>query len=165
MSRYMERDRGMSMRGYRQTPPEKVVKEVLDDKVSNIDPPPRSPYQYRENIINQKAILEKLFEIVNKSLPVLRIPGKIIQAVIDYYRDPTEEKLKIILFNLVQRIPPEYQSLHATTRFITLSQDYNGVVRYIDTTDQMGGSKDKQKRHKKLRKKRTHKKGKRTQRK
>lgn len=162
MSRYMERDRGMSRRGYRQTPPEKVVKEVLDDKVSNIDPPPRSPYQYRENIIKQKAILEKLFEIVNKSLPVLGRQGKIIQAVIDYYRDPTQEKLKTILYNLVQRIPPEYQLLHATRDFITRSEDYIGVRHY---TDQMGGSKDKQKRHKKLRKKRTHKKGKRTQRK
>lgn len=163
MSRYMSR--GMSRSRYRQTSPEEVVRLIQDNTVANIDPPPRSPYQYQINNKKQKAILLFLSGLVNKSLPVLRIPGKIIQAVIDYYRDPNEEKLITILYNLVQRIPPEYQTLHATRDFITRSEDYIGVERYIDTTDQMGGSKDKQKRRKKLRKKRTHKKGKRTQRK
>ena len=150
ISRYMERT-------------DDVIQQLLDPTVANIEPPRQGRrINYSEKIEQQKAILETLFEIVNKSLPVLRIPGKIIQAVIDYYRDPTEQKLKTILYNLVQRIPAGYRSLHATSRFITGSTDYAGVEHY---TDQMGGSKDKQKRRKKLRKKRTHKKGKRTQRK
>ena len=158
MSRYMDRSRSR----YRRTTPEEVVDLIRDGTVANIDPPPRTPYQYRENNKKQKAILLFLSGLVNKSLPILGRQGKIIQVVIDYYRDPTEQKLKTILYNLVQNIQFETPSLGDTIRFITLDDNYRGVERY---TDQRGGSKDKQKRRKKLRKKRTHKKGKRTQRK
>tara|TARA_B100000900_G_scaffold22673_1_gene17712 strand:+ start:3445 stop:3885 length:441 start_codon:yes stop_codon:yes gene_type:complete len=140
-----------------------VIQQLLDPTVANIEPPRQGRRINTKSIIKkQKAILLFLSGLVNKSLPIMGRQGKIIQAVIDYYRDPTEEKLKTILYNLVQRIQFETPSLGDTIRFITQSTDYAGVEHY---TDQMGGSKDKQKRRKKLRKKRTHKKGKRTQRK
>lgn len=155
MSRYMSR--------YMESVEDDAVLDLLNDKVANIEPPRQGRrINHPRNNIKQKAILAMLSGLVNKSLPILGRQGKIIQVVIDYYRVPTEQKLKTILYNLVQNIQFETPSLEGTIRFITLDDNYSGVERY---TDQRGGSKDKQKRRKKLRKKRTHKKGKRTQRK
>ena len=147
MSRYME------------SVEDQVVEDLLDSRVANIEPPRQGRrINHPRNNKKQKAILAMLSGLVNKSLPILGRQGKIIQAVIDYYRDPNEEKLITILYNLVQGIPFETPSLEDTIHSITRVGNFFRVERY---TDQMGGSKDKQKR----RKKRTHKKGKRTQRK
>ena len=67
------------------------------------------------------------------------------------------------MYNLVQRIPFDTPSLEDTIQSITHVGVLFRVERYADQMGRRsgGGSKDKQK----LRKKRTHKKGKRTQRK